>query len=362
MLQSVISWKREFLRHASLAYLYPFIFLGMCLVTLPAINVAREISAQQTAYAEAQVPTRSLGELEQEYDALRVFLATASESSANYFEFIARRYALEATLSKYSNNMSRSTLSGEETNKFLRLNSGIDGLSRATTALQQDTVAKVGAEDHRAYALQWQKKHPYNGHPYSKARAESGITYAAFWPVAWDVYLNSMLLMAMFFVIRTHREELLVSVEVWRLPLAAVLWPAALAFRYPARIDPQQQMREALLALTYAFSALISFGAMGGVAKAGEKGAGKRGGESAFITNAEAHAALKLMPLSTDSTGYWYVSPEYTAKLNTRALTLSASGFAEIGKKGLLLTKHALGITPPKGVRANGFREQLRLE
>lgn len=245
-------------RQEWLVWTYPLIALLLVLAFVPAIREWHRVDDEARARSFAELRPITPVQLDRLLTRTEKRMKEPlSKGPAEYYHILQRVWRGE----DYANKLSRES---DWTQPIQVLALRANGLFNAMNTLQVTYMDKFTMEVMAAEGKKHHAKHVTDGKSYPD------LTFAKAGQLFVTGYINSILIMAMCFVVRLRRRELMVWVEGWRLPALAVAWPVTM-WRYPTVIDPRTQMRHAMQFASYLLATVMSLGALGGVAKAAER-------------------------------------------------------------------------------------------
>lgn len=203
-----------------------------------------------------------------------------------------------------------------------------------------------------ATSVAYFKRHPEERYEASRTDTPEpppSTDWSAFWDSGAHAYAWIMILAVPFFFVRLKSQRLLLAIESWRVPLAAMAWPVAV-WIYPTIVDPRKQIERCRQFVAYAFSALMSIVGMTGTtaAQQGAKAGTSRNAPTAEVMSLPelTHLAVDIFPW-TAGTGTTEIAPEYGWRWKTPLVTINGFGFYELRGKGApWFTNHAFSIIP----------------
>lgn len=282
------------------------------------------------------VPTLTGPEIGQNIDALdRDLKRPASADPQEYFKFLARINRVPLLFEKYE----RSGKPEIDTGRFFRLRNRVNTLKNIWVP---DLYQKY--RERHGLAVMQKAGDAYYGGGNHKLYEYEAADYGNLIPLFRLAYLQSLPLAFVFFLLWLRGKGLRIPIETWRTAMATIFWPITI-FLYPTRINPKKQLAAAIRFAAFLITTALSFGSMGGIAKAQTGKSGKK--RSADNAEAfKANANVELMPLSTNGSYGQIVSPNYGWEVTTRYGKFSGGGFVETGNVPLF-TNHRANYTPP---------------
>lgn len=362
-------FNREWVWGSPLAYLPVFLLLVTCFV--PAYQEYERVSDQEKEAFFARVPDMNAAQILREVECLvDEMMQTDASNPVTPPErvFALTDYSIFLDRVFQKNLYNRGRFSNPHIDEIIKIENKLligFGTQKPMVYSQRSRLQKElidrfqgKSEDFDVSLAAWREKHPLDERPCLPSET---------WRLVKDGYLFSILIMGCFFVMRLHRKEQIVWVEMPRIVLFSILWPVGL-FVYPTDKTKMEQIKQALQMLCYSQSAIVSlFGFWGlgamqmvkaqvsGQTKSKVKEKERRFGIGKPILGAEVYHGNGEV-LSENGV---LVAPWYMIKSHLGPVNVSQFGFVELGEnKSQLFTNHAATFTHGKA-SSFGYRTEV---
>ncbi len=285
-----------------------FYFAVVVLFALVVLPVVLEISRLDTVsewLTLKDIPSLKAEEIMSELDSLKgEFQKPASDDPQEYFKLQGRARRAELLLQKYEDRRER-----EKDPRMVVI------LRIRTSALRSSHLEELKQKYDKRYPEEAMQKASlaYFGAGNPKPGEHNGPDYGSLWPILRLAYFQSLPLALVFFLLRLRGKGLKIPIETWRMALATIGWPISI-FLYPSKIDPRKQLIAALRFASFVITTVLSFGSMGGIAKAQTGAGGKRRNtdSSAQIAKTTGSLNVEVLPFTPNGFAGDMVEPNYT--------------------------------------------------